>query len=124
MRIAPVDSSTCWMNIVENPFYEHNIEGFRVVRKLFSRFVARHEKSQTSADGKFLLSLPPRSVETVFLRFGSKEEELFYNCINARNRAFTQDSQHESRAKGGFQIHPTERVAVCCQTGLCASSSG
>ena len=99
LRIAPFDRAAFWKNNVEDPFYEHSIASLTVLRKLLSRFIIRHEKSQTVANGESLLSLPPRTIETTFLQWGSKEEKTFYDCIDAHNRAYVQSLQRESRAK-------------------------
>lgn len=72
LRLAPFDRPAFWKNNIEDPYYERNPESLRVLRSLLSRIVIRHSKEQTFGNGKALLSLPPRSVETVLLKFGSE----------------------------------------------------
>jgi SNF2 family DNA or RNA helicase len=72
LRLAPFDRPAFWKNNIKDPYYERNTESLRVLRSLLSRVVVRHSKEQTFANGKTLLALPPRTVETVLLDFGSE----------------------------------------------------
>jgi len=110
LRLAPFDRPAFWKNNVEDPYYERNPESLRVLRLLLSRIVIRHSKEQTFENGKALLSLPPRSVETVLLKFGSEAEEAVYQDIEARNRNYFLKLKHESLAT----------VAVRIIVGICS----
>lgn len=98
LRIAPFDRPAFWKNAIEDPYYERNDEALRVLRSLLSRVVIRHSKEQTSATGASLLALPPRTVETVLLEFGSEAEKEVYNHIEARNRKRFMELKRESNA--------------------------
>ena len=98
LRLAPFDRPAFWKNNIEDPFYERNPESLRVLRSLLSRIVVRHSKEQTFENGQSLLSLPPRSVETVLLEFGSKAEREVYSAIEARNQNHFMKLKRESLA--------------------------
>lgn len=99
LRLAPFDRPNFWKNNIENPYYEHNTTSLQVLRSLLSRIVIRHSKEQTFANGKALLALPPRSVETVLLEFGSEAERVMYDGIETRNRNHFMKLKQESTAK-------------------------
>lgn len=96
LRVAPFDRPAFWKNNIEDPFYDHNLESLRVLRSLLSRVVVRHSKEQTFGDGKALLCLPPRSVETVLLKFGSEAERQVYENIETRNQTYFMKLKRES----------------------------
>lgn len=96
LRVAPFDRPAFWKNNIEDPYYEHNPESLRVLRSLLSHIVVRHSKEQTFDDGKSLLSLPPRSVETVLLKFGSEAEKQVYEAIEMRNQTYFMKLKRES----------------------------
>jgi SNF2 family DNA or RNA helicase len=86
LRLAPFCRPAFWKNLIEDPYYERDDEALRVLRALLSRIVMRHSKRQTFDNGTSLLALPPRTVETVLLQFGSESEKQVYQSIEARNR--------------------------------------
>jgi SNF2 family DNA or RNA helicase len=86
LRLAPFCRPSFWKNLIEDPYYERDGEALRVLRSLLSRIVMRHSKRQTFDNGTSLLALPPRTVETILLQFGSESEKQVYQSIEARNR--------------------------------------
>jgi hypothetical protein len=86
LHIAPFDRPAFWKNNIEDPYNEQNPESLRVLRSLLSRGVVRNSKEQTLDNGKSVLTLPPRTIETALLEFGSKAEREVYQCIETRNR--------------------------------------
>lgn len=98
LRLAPFDRPAFWKNNIEEPYYERSPESLRVLRSLLSHVVVRHSKEQTFDNGKSLLSLPPRSVETVLLKFGSEAEKEVYDGIETRNQAHFMKLKRESLA--------------------------
>lgn len=96
LRLAPFDRPAFWKNNIEDPYYERNPESLRVLRSLLSRIVIRHSKEQTFGNGKAILSLPPRSVETVLLKFGSDTEKEVYETIEKRNQTYFMKLKRES----------------------------
>jgi len=98
LRLAPFDRPAFWKNLIEAPYYERNDESLQVLRSLLSRVVIRHSKSQTFANGNALLALPPRTVETVLLKFGSELEKDVYQAIETRNRNHFLELKRESNA--------------------------
>jgi SNF2 family DNA or RNA helicase len=86
LRLAPFCRPAFWKNLIEDPYYERDDEALRVLRSLLSRIVMRHSKRQTFDNGTSLLALPPRTVETVLLQFGSENEKQVYQSIEARYR--------------------------------------
>ena len=74
-----------WRENIGNPYCERNLDTLRVLRALLSRVIVRHSKDQTLENGSAMLSLPPRTVETILLPFGSKIEEKIYKSIEERN---------------------------------------
>lgn len=84
LRIAPFHRPAFWKNLIEDPYYERNDEALRVLRSFLSRTIVRHSKNQTKASGEALLALPPRTVETVLLQFGSEAEKDVYQSIENR----------------------------------------
>jgi hypothetical protein len=71
-----------------------NPESLRVLRCLLSHVVVRHSKEQNS-EGKAMVSLPPRSVTTVFVPFGSEHEQNAYNSLEARSQQRFQELRRE-----------------------------
>jgi DNA repair protein RAD5 len=96
LRLAPFCRPAFWKNLIEDPYYERDDEALRVLRSLLSRIVMRHSKRQTFDNGKSLLALPPRTVETVLLQFGSESEKYVYQSIEARNRKHFLELKRES----------------------------
>ena len=62
------------------------MDGLQLLRSLLSHVVIRHSKEQTVANGKCLLSLPPRKMETLLIPFGSSCEKKVYDYIENRNQ--------------------------------------
>jgi SNF2 family DNA or RNA helicase len=98
LRLAPFCRPAFWKNLIEEPYYERDDEALRVLRSLLSRIVMRHSKRQTFDNGNALLALPPRTVETVLLQFGSESEKEVYDSIEARNRKHFLELKRESMA--------------------------
>jgi DNA repair protein RAD5 len=96
LRIAPFHREDWWKNNIEAPYHEHNPEALRVLRSLLSRVVMRHSKEQTQENGRALLALPPRSVDTELISFGSESEKAVYEAIENRNRSRFMDLKKES----------------------------
>lgn len=98
LRIAPFDREGFWKNCIETGYYDRDLESLRVLRSLLSRTVIRHSKEQTFQNGKALLALPARTVETVSLTFGSDAEKGVYESIDMRNRNHYLKLKHEGMA--------------------------
>lgn len=99
LRIEPFSRPDFWKNNIDDPYKKGNLESLRVLRSLLSRIVCRYSKDQMHSDGTTpLLSLPPRTVETVVLTFGSKEEEDFYKHLDSNNRTIFRKLKHNSAA--------------------------
>lgn len=105
LRLAPFDRPDFWKNNVEGPYYERNPESLRVLRSLLSHIIVRHSKEQTFENGKALLTLPPRSVETVLLKFGTEAEKEVYQAIETRNQGYFMKLKQESLATVAVSIH-------------------
>jgi len=71
---------------IDTPYSEHNFYALNCLRSLLSRIVIRHSKEQ-DLGGKALVSLPPRTVETLHLSFGSKEEKIVYDYLETQQTA-------------------------------------
>ena len=98
LRVAPFTRHSLWKNLIEDPYYERDEEALAALRLLLSRVVVRNSKSQTLAGGQALVALPPRTVETVLLPFGSEEEKVVYSALEARNRMYFMGLQKVSKA--------------------------
>ena len=99
LRVAPFNRSAFWKNNIETPYNEENSDSLRILRSLLSRIIVRHSKEQAFANGNALLSLPPRTVETIKLQFGSQNEKAVYEFIEKRNRDRLQELKKESLTK-------------------------
>jgi len=110
LRLAPFHRPGFWKNLMEDPYYERNTETLRVLRSLLSCIVVRFSKEQTSANGASLLALPPRTVETVLLKFGSLEEAEVYRSIDTRNRNKFTELKRQSNATVAVSV---SRVVPC-----------
>ena len=86
LRVPQFCRPDFWKQCIETPYSNHNYYSLNVLRSLLSRTVIRHSKEQ-NLDGKALLSLPPRTVETLLLQFGSKEEKIVYDYLETKNTA-------------------------------------
>lgn len=84
-----------WKNNISDPYYERNPEALKVLRSVLSRIVVRHSKEQT-IDGKALVSLPPRTVHTELLSFGSEAERNVYETLENRNLQYFRTLRRES----------------------------
>ena len=96
MRLAPFHRPRFWQNTVGNPYTQRNLECLRVLRVLLSHIVCRFSKDQTRVDGEALVALPPRTVETVYLKFGCKTEKQLYDILEARSRKLLLKIKEES----------------------------
>lgn len=88
-----------WKNNIEDPYYDRNLESLRVFPSLLSRVVIQHENGQAFANGASLLTLPPRTVETCHLEFGSAEEKVVHITIESQNSIFLFEVKEDSQAK-------------------------
>lgn len=86
MRVPQFCRPDFWKESIETPYNEHNLDGLQVLRSLLSHVVIRHSKEQTVSNGKSLLSLPPRKMETLLIPFGSACEKKVYDYIENRNQ--------------------------------------
>lgn len=98
LQIAPFNRLSWWQELIGNPYYSHKPEALRILRSLLSRVVVRHSKEQQVAGGQALIALPPRTVETVLIPFGSAAEQKVYATIEKRNRERFNALQYESAA--------------------------
>ena len=80
LRVPQFCRPDFWEQNISKPYSEHNCFALNVLRSLLSRVVIRHSKEQTSNNGDALVSLPPRSVETLLLPFGSDAEKMLYQA--------------------------------------------
>jgi len=85
LRVPQFCRSDFWTQNIGNPYCERNYDALQVLRSLLSRVVVRHSKEQTLENGNAMLSLPPRTVETILLPFGSPAEERLYKVLENRN---------------------------------------
>ncbi|KAL9179984.1 hypothetical protein ACHAXT_007954 [Thalassiosira profunda] len=85
LRIPQFCRPSFWESNIGKPYSEHNVAALNVLRSLLSRMVIRHSKEQTLQGGEALVSLPPRTVETLLLPFGSEAEKKIYEYIDLRN---------------------------------------
>jgi SNF2 family DNA or RNA helicase len=80
LRVPQFCRPDFWEQNISKPYSEHNCFALNVLRSLLSRVVIRHSKEQTLNNGDALVSLPPRSVETLLLPFGSDAEKMLYQA--------------------------------------------
>jgi SNF2 family DNA or RNA helicase len=85
LRVPQFCRPDFWKQNVDTPYVERNYDVLCVLRTLLSHVVIRHSKEQTLQNGNALLSLPPRTVETLLLPFGSDAEKQVYDYIEKRN---------------------------------------
>ena len=78
LRVPQFCRPDFWQQNIDQPYSEHNCYALNVLRSLLSRMVIRHSKEQTLNNGDALITLPPRSVETLLLPFGSDAEKKIY----------------------------------------------
>ena len=86
LRIAPFNRLAFWKDAVSDGYYNGSTEALRILRSLLSRVVVRHSKEQRTRAGDELVALPPRTVETLLIPFGSEAEREVYAEIERRNR--------------------------------------
>ena len=86
LRVAPFNRKDFWKDAVSDGYYNGSTEALRILRALLSRVVIRHSKEQRTQAGAELVALPPRTVETVLLPFGSEAEREVYAEIERRNK--------------------------------------
>ena len=96
LRVPQFSRPDFWQRNIDQPYSEHNCYALNVLRSLLSRLVIRHSKEQTLDNGDALLSLPPRSVETLLLPFGSDAEKQIYEYIEMRNTQRFMELRSES----------------------------
>ena len=75
LRVPQFCRPDFWEQNISKPYCEHNCFALNVLRSLLSHVVIRHSKEQTLNNGDALVSLPPRSVETLLLPFGTDAEK-------------------------------------------------
>jgi SNF2 family DNA or RNA helicase len=96
LRVSQFCRPNFWKQNVDTPYSERNYDALNILRSLLSRVVIRHSKEQTLQNGNALLCLPPRTVETLLLPFGSEAEQQVYEYINARNTKRFMELRSES----------------------------
>jgi len=85
-----------WQKNIDQPYSEHNCYALNVLRSLLSHLVIRHSKEQTLNNGDALIALPPRTVETLLLPFGSEAEKFIYQYVESRNMHRFREVRSES----------------------------
>jgi len=95
LRVPQFCRPDFWKQCIDTPYSNHNAYALNVLRSLLSRLVIRHSKEQ-NLGGKALVTLPPRTVETLHLEFGSKEEKIVYDYLEASNTARFMSLRSES----------------------------
>mmetsp|Transcript_32798 Transcript_32798/g.68981 ORF Transcript_32798/g.68981 Transcript_32798/m.68981 type:complete len:1630 (-) Transcript_32798:512-5401(-) len=98
LRVPQFCRPDFWQQNVDQPYSEHNCYALNVLRSLLSRMVIRHSKEQTLNNGDALVTLPPRSVETLLLPFGSEAEKKIYEYVELRNTQRFMELRSESPA--------------------------
>ena len=98
LRIAPFNRLSWWQNNIGNPYYSRCPDALKILRNILSRFVVRHSKEQQTLTGQALIALPPRTVETVLLPFGTAAEKKVYDALEARNRNRFEELRRQSPA--------------------------
>jgi SNF2 family DNA or RNA helicase len=119
LRIAPFCRLEWWQLNIGNPYCARNPEALKILRSLLSRQVVRHSKEQQSSSGGALIALPPRTVETVLLPFGSAAEKTCYEYLETRNRKRFEDLRRESPAT--VASHYIELVGMMVSARQCCS---
>lgn len=123
MRIPQFCRENFWNNHIRDGYSEHNDESLRILRSLLSRVVIRHSKEQTDASGAAMLALPPRTVTTEILPFGSDDEKQVYEAMELRNQSRFLELRRESTDKVFSKfieltgmMYGTRQVRVCLPT--------
>ncbi|CAB9512612.1 regulator of chromatin subfamily A member 3-like 1 [Seminavis robusta] len=99
LRLAPFCRPKFFKQAISDPYHEERSLGsLAVLRSLLSHIVCRHSKQQTHENGKALVALPPRTISTVLLQFGSEDEQQLYDILETNNRTLLRKLKHESKA--------------------------
>ena len=96
LRVPQFARKDFWEQNISKPYAEHNCSALNVLRSLLSRTVIRHSKAQTVGDGDALIALPPRTVETLLIEFGSEAERNIYDYLETKNTSRFKSLRSES----------------------------
>lgn len=115
LRLHPFHRTEFFKNALNDPYSEHNTESLRVLRGLLSHIVCRYSKEQTHSNGKAMITLPDRKIETVFLKFGSDHERVFYDFIEMKTRKLLQDLKQDSRVSVNSSLFKLNSLLLACR---------
>jgi len=119
LRVAPFDRPDFWKNNLDEPYADHNVESLGVLRALLSHLVCRHSKEQTHANGQALLALPPRTVETVLLKFGSDSEQKCYDILESNIRRMFRRLRGEAKANVHESFYHLNALVLAARQVAC-----
>ncbi|TPX58926.1 hypothetical protein SpCBS45565_g07864 [Spizellomyces sp. 'palustris'] len=116
LRIDPWANISYWRQFITIPFANHDPKALNVVQSILEPLVLRRQKSTPwGPEGKPLVSLPPKTVETAYLDFTQEERDI-YTALWSRSKtqfsAFVASGTVLSHWAHVFQM--LTRLRQCC----------
>ena len=79
----PFSLLSWWKRVISGPFERGDVDALSRLKAILQPLMLRRTKNMTMRDGKSILTLPPRTDETITLEFTEAERD-FYNALYSK----------------------------------------
>ncbi|KAJ8509434.1 hypothetical protein ONZ45_g8403 [Pleurotus djamor] len=88
LRLSPFDDKNIWTQMIGGPVKVNQPAGITRLQTLMRFITLRRTKESRTADGKQILTLPPRHDSKRILKFGEKEQAIYDRFFNQSQAEF------------------------------------
>src|ERR1700712_2906927 len=82
LRLEPFDDKNIWTEFIGTPVKYGQAIGVARLQTIMKCMTLRRTKESETADGKKILSLPPRRDELRYLKFDTQEKDIYDRFFN------------------------------------------
>lgn len=99
LRLEPFDDKNVWTEFIGTPVKYGQALGVARLQTIMRCMTLRRTKESETADGKKILSLPPRRDEIRYLKFDSQEKDVYERFFNESKAEFNDMSKRNEVMK-------------------------
>lgn len=103
LHVEPWGDAGFFNSFLARPFASQSPRAMDVVQAIFASLVLRREKNSRAIDGRPIVELPEKVVETQHLRFSEAEREI-YDSVYARARSRYLSLVHSGQVSRNFSL--------------------